>query len=196
MEKQNIVIIDYEAGNVQSVKYALERLGVDAKISNCEETIRQADKVIFPGVGEAAWAMKKLKETGLDQLIPQLKQPVLGICLGMQLMCAHSEEGNTKGLGLFPVNTLKFPAEDKVPHMGWNQIRQLKGKLFEGIETESYAYFVHSYYVPLNEYATAETHYIKSFSASLQKDNFYACQFHPEKSGDIGQAILNNFIKL
>jgi len=196
MKKQNIVIIDYEAGNVQSVKYALERLGVNAEISNCEKTIRQADKVIFPGVGEAAWAMKKLKETGLDQLIPQLKQPVLGICLGMQLMCAHSEEGNTKGLGLFPVNTLKFPAEDKVPHMGWNQIRQLKGKLFEGIETESYAYFVHSYYVPLNEYATAETHYIKSFSASLQKDNFYACQFHPEKSGDIGQEILNNFIKL
>ncbi len=196
MEKQNIVIIDYEAGNVQSVKYALERLGVNAEISNCEETIRQADKVIFPGVGEAAWAMKKLRETGLDQLIPQLKQPVLGICLGMQLMCSHSEEGNTKGLGLFPVNTLKFPAEDKVPHMGWNQIRQLKGKLFKEIETESYVYFVHSYYVPLNEYATAETHYIKNFSASLQKDNFYACQFHPEKSGDIGQEILNNFIKL
>ena len=196
MNKQNIVIIDYGAGNVQSVKYALERLGVSSEVSNCKETIEKADKVIFPGVGEAAWAMKKLKETGLDQLIPQLKQPVLGICLGMQLMCAHSEEGNTKGLGLFPVNTLKFPAEDKVPHMGWNQIRQLKGKLFEGIETESYAYFVHSYYVPLNEYATAETHYIKSFSASLQKDNFFACQFHPEKSGDIGQAILNNFIKL
>ncbi|RXQ95875.1 imidazole glycerol phosphate synthase subunit HisH [Ancylomarina salipaludis] len=196
MKKQNIVIIDYEAGNLQSVKYALERLGVNAEVSNCEKTIRQADKVIFPGVGEAAWAMKKLRETGLDQLIPQLKQPVLGICLGMQLMCARSEEGDTKGLGLFPVDALKFPAEDKVPHMGWNQIKQLKGKLFEGIKAESYVYFVHSYYVPLNAYTRAETDYIKAFSASLQKDNFYACQFHPEKSGDIGQAILKNFIKL
>ncbi|MCZ4694549.1 imidazole glycerol phosphate synthase subunit HisH [Ancylomarina euxinus] len=196
MSKQNIVIIDYKAGNVQSVKYALERLGVYAKVSNCEETIRQADKVIFPGVGEAAWAMKKLKETGLDQLIPQLKQPVLGICLGMQLMCTSSEEGDTKGLGLFPVKTLKFPAEDKVPHMGWNQIRQQKAELFNGIKENSFVYFVHSYYVPLNEHTTSETHYIRSFSASLQKANFYACQFHPEKSGDIGQEILNNFIKL
>jgi len=196
MNKQNIVIIDYEAGNVQSVKYALERLGVSAEVSNCKETIRHADKVIFPGVGEAAWAMSALKKNGLDKVIPQLKQPVLGICLGMQLMCEKTEEGNAKGLGIFPVETLKFPAEDKVPHMGWNQIKQLKGKLFDGIEVESFVYFVHSFYVPVNKYSAAESHYIRSFSASLQKDNFYACQFHPEKSGDIGQQILSNFIKL
>jgi len=196
MSKQNIVIIDYEAGNVQSVKYALERLGVNAEISNCETTIRKADKVIFPGVGEASWAMIKLKETGLDEVIPQLKQPVLGICLGMQLMCASSEEGKTEGLGIFPVETLKFPSEDKVPHMGWNQIRQQKGKLFNQINEDHFVYFVHSYYVPVNEYSTSETDYIRNFSASLQKDNFHACQFHPEKSGDIGQQVLNNFIKL
>jgi len=196
MNKQNIVIIDYEAGNIQSVKYALERLGFSAEVSNCEQKIRKADKLIFPGVGEADWAMNALKKNGLDKLIPQLKQPVLGVCLGMQLMCASSEEGNTKGLGIFPVKTLKFPAEDKVPHMGWNQIKQQKVKLFNGIEKDSYVYFVHSYYVPVNEYSTSETHYIRDFSASLQKDNFYACQFHPEKSGAIGEQILRNFIKL
>lgn len=196
MSKQNIVIIDYEAGNVQSVKYALERLGVNAEITNCEATIRKADKVIFPGVGEASWAMKKLKETGLDKLIPQLKQPVLGICLGMQLMCEQTEEGNTKGLGIFPIKTLKFPAEDKVPHMGWNQINQVKGNLYKGIANSGFVYFVHSYYVPVNEYTLADTKYIRNFSASLQKDNFYACQFHPEKSGDIGQQVLSNFINL
>jgi len=196
MSKQNIVIIDYEAGNVQSVKYALERLGANAEISDCEATIRKADKVIFPGVGEAAWAMKKLKETGLDKLIPQLKQPVLGICLGMQLMCASSEEGDTKGLGIFPVETLRFPPEDKVPHMGWNQISLKSGDLFENVKMDSFVYFVHSYYVPVNEFSTSETNYIRPFSASLQKDNFYACQFHPEKSGDAGQEILSNFIKL
>lgn len=196
MTKQNIVIIDYEAGNVQSVKYALERLAVSAEISNCETSIRKADKVIFPGVGEASWAMQKLKETGLDKLIPTLKQPVLGICLGMQLMCASSEEGNTRGLGIFPVETLKFPAEDKVPHMGWNQLKQLNGELFSDIKNESFVYFVHSYYVPVNKFTSSKTNYIRPFSASLQKDNFYACQFHPEKSGDIGQEILSNFINL
>lgn len=196
MSKQNIVIIDYEAGNVQSVKYALERLGVNAEISNCETTIRKADKVIFPGVGEASWAMKKLKETGLDKLIHQLKQPVLGICLGMQLMCEETEEGNTKGLGIFPVKTLKFPPEDKVPHMGWNQINIKSGDLFENVKMENFVYFVHSYYVPVNEFTASETNYIRPFSASLQKDNFYACQFHPEKSGEIGQQVLSNFINL
>ncbi|MRT94610.1 imidazole glycerol phosphate synthase subunit HisH [Ancylomarina sp. 16SWW S1-10-2] len=196
MTKQNIVIINYEAGNIQSVKYALERLGVSAEISNCEATIKHADKVIFPGVGEAAWAMNALKKNGLDKLIPQLKQPVLGVCLGMQLMCASSEEGNTKGLDIFPVETLKFPAEDKVPHMGWNQLNQLNGDLFKGIKNNDFVYFVHSYYVPVNKYTTSETNYIRPFSASLQKDNFYACQFHPEKSGDIGQEILSNFINL
>ena len=196
MNKQNIVIIDYEAGNVQSVKYALERLGVSAEISNCETTIRKADKVIFPGVGEAAWAMNALKKNNLDKLIPQLKQPVLGICLGMQLMCASSEEGNTQGLNIFPVETLKFPAEEKVPHMGWNQLNRQKGELFKDIKDAGFVYFVHSYYVPVNEFTTSETNYIRPFSASLQKDNFYACQFHPEKSGLIGQEILSNFIKL
>ena len=196
MTKQNIVIIDYEAGNIQSVKYALERLGVSAEISNCEETIKKADKVIFPGVGEAAWAMNALKKNGLDKLIPQLKQPVLGVCLGMQLMCASSEEGNTIGLGIFPVETLKFPAEDKVPHMGWNQLSELKGDLFKGVKNDDFVYFVHSYYVPINEYTVSKTNYIRPFSASLQKDNFYSCQFHPEKSGDIGQEILSNFINL
>ncbi len=196
MSKQNIVIIDYEAGNVQSVKYALERLGVNAEISNCETTIRKADKVIFPGVGEASWAMKKLKETGLDKLIPQLKQPVLGICLGMQLMCEETEEGDTKGLGIFPVETLRFPPEDKVPHMGWNQISIKSGDLFENVKMDSFVYFVHSYYVPVNEFTASETNYIRPFSASLQKDNFYACQFHPEKSGEIGQQVLSNFINL
>jgi len=196
MNKQNVVIIDYGAGNVQSVKYALERLGVSSEVSNCKERIQKADKVIFPGVGEAAWAMKMLKKSGLDQVIPQLKQPVLGVCLGMQLMCESTEEGNAKGLGIFPVKTLKFPPEDKVPHMGWNQIKDLKGELLKGVDTKSFVYFVHSYFVPVNEYTVAETEYIRNFSASLQKDNFYACQFHPEKSGDIGQKILNNFVKL
>tara|TARA_R110001583_G_scaffold43208_2_gene137445 strand:- start:2582 stop:3172 length:591 start_codon:yes stop_codon:yes gene_type:complete len=196
MNKQNIVIIDYEAGNIQSVKYALERLGVSAEISNCEATIRKADKVIFPGVGEAAWAMNALKKNGLDKLIPQLKQPVLGVCLGMQLMCASSEESNTKGLGIFPVETLKFPAENKVPHMGWNQLSQQKSELFKGVKNDDFVYFVHSYYVPVNEYTTSKTNYIRPFSASLQKNNFYACQFHPEKSGTIGQEILSNFINL
>jgi len=196
MNKQNIVIIDYEAGNVQSVKYALERLGVSAEVSNCEETIRKADKVIFPGVGEAAWAMNALKKNGLDKLIPQLKQPVLGVCLGMQLMCEKTEEGNTKGLGIFPIETLKFPAEEKVPHMGWNQLSQQKGDLFKGVKNDGFVYFVHSYYVPVNKHTTSETNYIRLFSASLQKDNFYACQFHPEKSGDNGQQILSNFINL
>jgi len=196
MNKQNIVIIDYKAGNIQSVKYALERLGVSAEVSNCEQTIRKADKLIFPGVGEASWAMNALRKKGLDKLIPKLKQPVLGICLGMQLMCESSEEGNTRGLGIFPLKALKFPPEEKVPHMGWNQINQLKGDLFKGIDTDSCTYFVHSYYVPICENTMAKSHYIKNFSASLQKDNFYACQFHPEKSGDIGEQILSNFINL
>lgn len=196
MNNQNIVIIDYDAGNVQSVKYALERIGISAELSDDVDKITKADKVIFPGVGEAAWAMKMLQKNGLDELIPQLKQPVLGICLGMQLMCESTEESNAKGLGIFPVKTLKFPAENKVPHMGWNQIKELKGELLNSITTESFVYFVHSYFVPVNEYTVAETNYIRNFSASLQKDNFYACQFHPEKSGDIGQEILSNFVKL
>nr|WP_320119083.1 imidazole glycerol phosphate synthase subunit HisH [uncultured Marinifilum sp.] len=196
MKNQNIVIIDYDAGNIQSVKYAFERLGIEAIVSNNEEVIRNADKVIFPGVGEAAWAMKSLKKNGLDQLIPQLKQPVLGICLGMQLMCESSEEGETKALGIFPVQVKKFTNERKVPHMGWNQLTNMKGELFKGVQNDEYAYFVHSFYVPLFSASAAECEYILPFSAALQKDNFYACQFHPEKSGELGVKILKNFINL
>lgn len=196
MTNQKIVIIDYDAGNIQSVKYALERLGVVPVVSNDEAVIRSADKIIFPGVGEAAWAMNSLKKNGLDKLIPLLKQPVLGICLGMQLMCLSSEESDTKGLGIFPVRVKRFTNERKVPHMGWNQIVSLKGDLYKGISENEYAYFVHSYYVPSEETTVASCEYILNFSASLQKDNFYACQFHPEKSGDVGAKVLENFIKL
>ena len=191
-----IVIIDYDAGNIQSVKYAFERLGISPLVSNKEEEIRQADKVIFPGVGEASWAMNSLKKNGLNELIPQLKQPVLGICLGMQLMCENSEEGQTESLGIFPVQVKRFTNEQKVPHMGWNQLSNLKGDLFKGISEKEYAYFVHSFYVPQTEKTIASCDYILNFSAALQKDNFYACQFHPEKSGDLGERIIENFISL
>ncbi|PKQ68714.1 imidazole glycerol phosphate synthase subunit HisH [Labilibaculum manganireducens] len=196
MKDQKIVIIDYDAGNIQSVKYAFERLGITPVVSNDEEVIRSADKVIFPGVGEAAWAMNSLRKNGLDQLIPQLTQPVLGICLGMQLMCESSEESNTKGLGIFPLQVKRFTNERKVPHMGWNQLEELKGSLFKGVSEMEFAYFVHSYYVPCSEETVASCDYILNFSASLQKDNFYACQFHPEKSGEVGVRILENFINL
>lgn len=196
MKDQKIVIIDYDAGNIQSVKYAFERLGVTPIVSNDEEVIRSADKVIFPGVGEASWAMNSLKKNGLDELIPKLTQPVLGICLGMQLLCESSEEGNTKGLGIFPVKVKRFTNERKVPHMGWNQLENLSGDLFSGIAAKEYAYFVHSFYVPDVSGTVASCDYILNFSASLQKDNFYACQFHPEKSGAVGVKVLENFINL
>jgi glutamine amidotransferase len=196
MKDQKIVIIDYDAGNIQSVKYAFERLGITPIVSNQEDVIRSADKLIFPGVGEAAWAMNSLRKNGLDQLIPQLKQPVLGICLGMQLMCESSEESNTKGLGIFPLQVKRFTKERKVPHMGWNQLNHLRGSLLAGVSEEEYAYFVHSYYVPCSEETLASCNYILDFSAALQKDNFYACQFHPEKSGSVGVKILENFINL
>ncbi|MBI9057460.1 MAG: imidazole glycerol phosphate synthase subunit HisH [Labilibaculum sp.] len=196
MKEQKIVIIDYDAGNIQSVKYAFERLGVTPIVSNDEEVIRSADKVIFPGVGEASWAMNSLKKNGLDELIPKLTQPVLGICLGMQLLCESSEEGNTKGLGIFPVKVKRFTNERKVPHMGWNQLENLSGDLFSGISPNEYAYFVHSFYVPDASGTVASCDYILNFSASLQKDNFYACQFHPEKSGAVGVKVLENFINL
>lgn len=196
MKDQKIVIIDYDAGNIQSVKYAFERLGVTPIVSNDEEVIRSADKVIFPGVGEASWAMNSLKKNGLDELIPKLTQPVLGICLGMQLLCESSEEGNTKGLGIFPVKVKRFTNERKVPHMGWNQLENLSGDLFSGIAAKEYAYFVHSFYVPDASGTVASCDYILNFSASLQKDNFYACQFHPEKSGAVGVKVLENFINL
>jgi len=194
----NIVIIKYNAGNIRSVLFALERIGVQAVVTDDHELIRKADKVIFPGVGEASTAMQYLKERGLDETIKSLKQPVLGICLGMQLMCAFSEENKTECLGIFKQHVLKFPELEgfKVPQIGWNNITQLKSPLFEGVSEDAYVYFVHSYYVENCTDAIAVTDYTRLYSAAIQKDNFYAVQFHPEKSGDAGQRILENFIKL
>jgi len=191
-----ISIIDYGAGNVKSVQFALERLGYKGKLTSDADEILQADKVIFPGVGEASSAMKALRKYDLDSLIPTLRQPVLGICLGMQLLCTRSEEGDTGCLGVFPAESLKFPANLKVPHVGWNTLSGIKSPLFNKIEPGSYAYFVHSYYVPLSSYTVAQSHYGFSFSAALAKDNFFACQFHPEKSSKAGEQILKNFIAL
>lgn len=191
-----IVIINYGAGNIQSIKFAIQRLGFEAVLSDNIEEIRAADKVIFPGVGEASSAMKKLKSTKLDAVIPTLRQPVLGICLGMQLMCNYCEEGDTKGLGIFDVDVVKFNNMLKVPQIGWNQIYNLKSELFEGIAENDYMYLVHSYYVPMNEEAIATTEYGIRYASALQKNNFYGVQFHPEKSGDVGEQILGNFLKI
>jgi glutamine amidotransferase len=191
-----IVIINYGAGNIQSILFAIERLGYTAVLTNNPYEIQQADKVIFPGVGEASYAMQKLKESGLDSLIPTLNQPVLGICLGMQLMCNYSEEGNTDGLGIFEANVIRFSNNVKVPQMGWNQIYNLKSPLFEGINDNEYMYLVHSYYVPNCKEAIATTNYDVEYASALQKNNFYGTQFHPEKSGDVGEQILANFLKL
>ncbi|HDZ05917.1 hypothetical protein LCGC14_0122400 [marine sediment metagenome] len=191
-----IVIINYGAGNIQSIKFAIKRLGFDAVLTNDVEEIKNADKVIFPGVGEASSAMSKLRDSGLDNLIPNLKQPVLGICLGMQLMCHSSEEGNTKGLGIFDVDVIKFSSKVKVPQIGWNQITNLKSTLFKGIEENEHIYLVHSFYAPLCNETIAECSYEVDYSAALQKDNFYGTQFHPEKSSDVGQRILENFLKM
>mgnify|MGYP006194367267 FL=1 len=191
-----IAIIDYGAGNVQSVLFALERLGFEGIVTNDWNTIKSADKLIFPGVGEASSAMKMLQESGLDVLIPALKQPVLGICLGMQLMCKHSEEGNTNGLGIFDVNVVKFTNEVKVPQMGWNTIYNLKSPFFAGIKENEFMYLVHSFYVPLSENTIATTNYEQEYSTALQRDNFFGVQFHPEKSGIFGEQILKNFLNL
>lgn len=190
-----IAIIKYNGGNVSSVQNSLNRLNVESVVTDDFNLIRKANKVIFPGVGEASSTMKLLKEKGLDQLIPTLKQPVLGVCLGMQLMCKNNEEGNTVGMGIFDINVKKFPATDIVPHMGWNTISDFKSGIFSGIEENSDVYFVHSFYCELSENTTSVCDYILQFSASLQKDNFYAMQFHPEKSGDIGSRLLENFLK-
>ena len=185
-----------------SVDYALQRLGINPVITNDHEFIRSADKVIFPGVGEASTTMNYLKKEKLDSLIRNLKQPVLGICLGMQLMCRHSEENNTSCIGIFDEKVKRFLPEpgtefiNKVPQMGWNSIYQLKGRIFENINDDSFVYFVHSYYVSTGKDTTALSDYIIPFSAALQKDNFYATQFHPEKSGKIGSAMLDNFLKI
>jgi glutamine amidotransferase len=191
-----LVIINYGAGNIQSIIFAIERLGFKAVLSNNPEEIKAADKVIFPGVGEASSAMKKLKESGLDKLIPELKQPVLGICLGMQLMCNFSEEGNTEGLGIFDINVIKFTTKVKVPQMGWNTIYNLKSDLFNGISENEFMYLVHSFYVPNSENSIALTNYEVEYCSALQKNNFYGVQFHPEKSGKFGEQILNNFLKI
>ncbi len=191
-----IAIIDYGAGNVQSVLFALERLGFVGIVTNDWITIKSADKVIFPGVGEASSAMKMLQESGLDVLIPTLKQPVLGICLGMQLMCKHSEEGSTNGLGIFDVNVVKFSQDVKVPQMGWNTIFNLKTPLFEGIKENEFMYLVHSYYASLSENTIATTNYELEYSTALQRENFFGVQFHPEKSGIFGEQILKNFLNL
>ena len=194
-----VAIIKYNAGNIFSVDYALRRLGVEPVITADAEELTGADKVIFPGVGEAATTMDYLRRTGLDQLIKDLKQPVLGICLGMQLMCGHSEEGDVDCLGIFQTDVKRFHPqqhEDKVPHMGWNTLTEKRGDLFKGFDKEEFVYFVHSFYVPVNECTAAQTQYIHPFSAAIQKDNFYATQFHPEKSGKTGERILTNFLNL
>ncbi len=189
-----IAIIDYNAGNVRSVKFALDRLGVESEITADFSKIRNADKVIFPGVGEAASTMNFLTKTGLNDLIVSLKQPVLGICLGMQLLCKSSEEGNALCLNILPNEIKLFKGDMKIPHMGWNQIFNLKSPLFEGVEEGSFVYFVHSYYAENNQYTIANCNYITHFTAALHKDNFFAVQFHPEKSGKVGEQILKNFI--
>lgn len=197
-----LVIVKYNAGNIQSVLYALERIGMEAQVTDDHELIKSADKVIFPGVGEASTAMQYLRERGLDQLIKSLEQPVLGICLGMQLMCAHSEENNTDCLGVFEEKVKRFqPSVDsqmqlKVPQIGWNNIHSLKTDLFKGVTENSYCYFVHGYYASLGAHSIATTDYVLPYSSALHKNNFYGVQFHPEKSATVGEAILRNFIEL
>lgn len=193
----NVVIIKYNAGNIFSVEHAFKRLGIEAIVTADKEQIKKADKVIFPGVGEASSTMEYLRQEGLDRLIPDLKQPVLGICLGMQLMCSRSEEGNADCLNIFDIDVKRFQPqkhEDKVPHMGWNNITNVKKSLFDSSLENQFVYFVHSYYVPLCKYTIATTDYIHPFSAAIGKENFYATQFHPEKSGSVGEQILKNFI--
>lgn len=191
-----IAIINYGAGNIQSILFAIERLGYSAVLTNNPAEIKAADKVIFPGVGEASYAMKMLKESGLDSLIPTLTQPVLGICLGMQLMCKHTQEGDTDGLGIFDVDVIKFTPKVKVPQMGWNTIYDLKSDLFKEVAENEYMYLVHSFYAPLCEETIATTDYEVAYSSALENNNFYGTQFHPEKSGDVGEQILGNFLKL
>ena len=190
------VIIKYNAGNVQSVMYALDRIGVSYLWTDDENEIRSADRVIFPGVGEASTAMRYLREKGLDKVIPTLTQPVLGTCVGMQLMCRHSEENDTTCMGIFDIDVKRFQSSDyKVPHVGWNNIYDFKNGLTAGLQESSFMYFVHSYYAEMSEYTVVTCDYIQPFSAMLQKDNFYAAQFHTEISGKEGQLIIEDFLK-
>ena len=191
-----VAIVKYNAGNIRSVDFALKRFGVDASITDDHNELRNADKVIFPGVGEASTTMKFLIDRGLDDLLRSLTQPVLGICLGLQLMCAASEEGPADCIGIFDLTVRKFEPKLKVPHMGWNSLTGIRGRLIPPELDQRYAYFVHSYYAPVGKYTSARTDYINPFSAALEKDNFYATQFHPEKSGSVGETILKNFLNL
>ncbi len=191
-----VAIIDYDAGNVRSLQFALERLGVESVLTADSEVIKTAEKVIFPGQGAAGSAMEKLQQTGLDQLIPSLQQPVLGICLGMQLLCDATEEGDVKGLGIVSGKVIRFSDQVKVPQMGWNTISKLQTTLFKGIKEEDFMYLVHSYYVPLLPETIAQSDYGGAYSVALQKDNFYGVQFHPEKSSTAGSQLLQNFLAL
>jgi len=195
----NLVIVKYNAGNIQSVLYALERIGVEALVTDDHEQIISADKVIFPGVGEASSAMRYLKERGLDEVLKSLTQPVLGVCLGMQLMCKYSEENDTECLKIFDEEVKQFKPTDKsikVPQIGWNNIYNLKTHLFKGLTDNSYCYFVHGYYAALGEHTIATTDYVQPYSSGLHRDNFYGVQFHPEKSATVGEKILKNFLEL
>ena len=192
----NTIIIDYDAGNVKSLQFALERLGVKAVLTNNLELIAASDRVIFPGQGQAVSAMEKLKKNGLDQLIPVLKQPVLGICLGMQLLCDKTEEGETNGLGIVPTKVKRFPNTVKVPQMGWNVVTHSNTGLFQGIEQGCYMYLVHSYFVPIEPETSAKSNYAGEYSVGIKKNNFYGVQFHPEKSGKAGSQLLENFLKI
>ena len=195
----NLTIVKYNAGNIQSVLYALERIGAEALVTDDHEKIKSADKVIFPGVGEASSAMRYLKERGLDEVLKNLQQPVLGVCLGMQLMCKYSEENNTECLGIFDEQVKHFKPKDssiKVPQIGWNNIYNLKTDLFKDLTDNSYCYFVHGYYAAFGEHTIATTDYVQPYSSALHKNNFYGVQFHPEKSANVGEQILRNFITL
>jgi len=195
-------VVKYNAGNIHSMTCALQRMGIDPVVTDDPELLRSADRVIFPGVGEASSAMRYLRDHGLDEVIRSLKQPFLGVCLGLQLMCAYSEENDTECLGIFSEHVRRFPPLDKVPHMGWNTIKNVRSSLFSGVVSEedvgipSHFYFVHSYYASPGEHTIAECDYIVPFSAALKKDNFFGVQFHPEKSGKIGEQVLRNFMRI
>jgi glutamine amidotransferase len=191
-----IAILKYSAGNIQSVQNAVNHLGFDSRVTDDEDDLQKADKIIIPGVGEARSAMRYLREKNLDQVVIALKQPVLGICLGLHLMCSFSDEGSTKCLGIFDAIVKRFPPFDKVPHMGWNNFSALKGSLFKGVKADEDVYYVHSYYAEITDYTLAICDYVLPFSAAMHKDNFYAVQFHPEKSADTGLKILKNFLEI